>query len=93
MFGSDVGLGSLLAAVLSLSVNYAQSTFRKFHLLTGGVGTELMVVDDSIIDGLCWDFGGSVRGLADSHMFQDWQNPDPYLSMCSIVLSGSYEAV
>ena len=38
-----------MAAVLSLSVNFAQSAFRKFILLAGRVGTELMVVDDSII--------------------------------------------
>ena len=68
MFGSDFELGSLLAAVLSLSVNFAQSAFRKFHLLTGLVGTELMVVDDSIIDGLCWDFGKRSRTRRLAHV-------------------------
>ncbi len=70
-------------------MNFAQSAFRKFHLLIGRDGTELMVVDDSIIDA---GTSRSVRGLADSHMFQDWQNTDPDSSMCPIVLSGSYEA-
>ena len=68
MFGSDVGPGSLLAVVLSLSVNFAQSTLRKFHLLTGRVGTELMVVDDSIVDGLCWDFGKRSRTRRLAHV-------------------------
>ena len=30
---------------------------------------------------------GLYRGLVDSHMFQDWQNPNPDLSMCPTVLS------
>ena len=34
VFGSGVGLGSLLAAVLSLSVKFAQPAFRMFHVLT-----------------------------------------------------------
>ena len=42
---------------------------------------------------VCAETSESVRALADSHMFQDWQNPAPDLSMCLTVLSGSYEAV
>ena len=68
VFGSDVGMGSLMDAVLSLSVNFAQSAFRKFHLLTGRVGTELMVVDDSISDGLCWHFGKRLRTRRLAHV-------------------------
>ena len=61
------GLGSLLAAVLSVSVNFSQFALQKFHQLTGRVGTDCMSADDSMSaddlmsDGLCCDFGKRSR--------------------------------
>ena len=60
VFGSDVGLGSWLAAVLKSLVKVAQSAFLKFHLLTSLVGTDLMVDEVSMMEGLCCDFGKAV---------------------------------
>ena len=60
VFGSDIGLGSWLAAVLRSSVKVAQSAFLKFHLFTGLIGTDLMVVEVSMMEGRCCDFEKSV---------------------------------
>ena len=60
VFRSEVGLGSWLAAVLRSSVKVAQSVFLKFHLLTGLVGTNLMVEEISMMEGQCCDFGKAV---------------------------------
>ena len=71
MFGFEIGLGSWLAAVLS-SVKIAHSVFLKFHLLTGLVGTDLMVEEVSMMEGRCCDFGKAVRTrrwVVSSHMF------------------------
>ena len=71
MFGFEIGQGSWLAAVLS-SVKIAQSVFLKFHLLTGFVGTDLMVEEVSMMEGRCRDFEKAVRTrrlLVSSPMF------------------------
>ena len=59
VFGFEIGLGSWLAAVLS-SVKITQSVFLKFHLLTGLIGTDLMVEEVSMMEGRCCDFGKAV---------------------------------
>ena len=59
--GSDAGLGSCRAVVFRVSVYLSQFAFRKFHRLTGLVGTELMGADVSMMDGRCWDFGNGSR--------------------------------
>ena len=72
MFGFEVGLGSWLAAVLRSSVKVAQSAFLKFHLLTGLVGTDLMVEEVLMMEGRCCDFGKAVsirRCVVSSSMF------------------------
>ena len=59
--GSEAGLGSWLAAKFRWSVKLSQSALRKFHLLTGRVGTVLMAAEDSMMDGRCWDWGNWSR--------------------------------
>ena len=61
MSGSEVGLGSLLDAVLSVSVNFSQFALQNFYLLTRHVGTDCMGADDSMSDVLCVDSGKGSR--------------------------------
>ena len=60
MFWFEIGLGSWLAAVLSL-VKITQSVLLEFHLLTGLVGTDLMMEEVSMMEGRYCDFGKAVR--------------------------------
>ncbi len=71
MFRFEIGLWSLLAAVL-ISLKIAQSVLLEFHLLTSLVGTDLMVEDVSMMEGRCCDFRKAVRTrwwLVSSPMF------------------------
>ena len=56
MSGSEVGLGSLLAAVLSVCVNFSQFALQKSYCLTACVGTDCTGTDNSMSDSLCCDF-------------------------------------
>ena len=60
VFGSEVGLGSWLAAMLRSSVKVAQSAFLKFHLLTSLISTDLMVEEVLMMECRCCDFGKAV---------------------------------
>ena len=46
--------------VLKSSVKVTQSAFLKFHLLTGLIGTDLIVEEVSMMEGRCCDFRKAV---------------------------------